>query len=180
MIKAPKPSPYKPGQLRILVAEDNPVNQRIAVSFVEKMGLSVQAVGNGVEALEALKEHAEQGTPFDLVLMDVQMPIMDGYEATKILRMDTNKIVRDVTVIAMTASAIQGDKEKCLQVGMNDYLGKFVFCVFCVFSGMQGVMGANTNSETGSVGNSARKAGAIPHLGSDARRSSYDTTGRQD
>ena len=123
-INVPTPNSHKSGQLRILVAEDNPVNQRIAVSFVEKMGLSVQAVNNGVEAVEALRKHAEMGTPFDLVLMDVQMPIMDGYEATKVLRRDQTKCVRDVTVIAMTASAIQGDREKCLQVGMNDYLGK--------------------------------------------------------
>lgn len=89
-------------RFRVLIAEDNPINQKIAVTFVEKMDMDVKAVGNGVEALNALRENAVKGKPYHLVLMDVQMPIMDGYEATKMLRQDEMAEVRNVTYVSLS------------------------------------------------------------------------------
>ena len=112
-------------QLRICIAEDNPVNQKIAVQFMKKLGFKyVDAYDNGQQAVEGLREKAKAGQPYHIVLMDVQMPVLDGYEATKLLRRDPIDAVRGTLVIAMTASAIQGDREKCLESGMNDYLAK--------------------------------------------------------
>merc|ERR1712093_126085 len=112
-------------QLRICIAEDNPVNQKIAVQFMHKLGFEhVDAYDNGLQAVEGLRAKAKEGTPYHITLMDVQMPVLDGYEATKLLRKDPIDAVRGVLVIAMTASAIQGDREKCLESGMNDYLAK--------------------------------------------------------
>ncbi|CZT04230.1 related to histidine kinase tcsA protein [Rhynchosporium graminicola] len=112
-------------QLRICIAEDNPVNQKIAVQFMRKLGFKyVDAYDNGLQAVEGLRAKAKEGTPYHITLMDVQMPVLDGYEATKLLRRDPIDAVRGVLVIAMTASAIQGDREKCLDSGMNDYLAK--------------------------------------------------------
>ena len=104
---------------RVLVAEDNLVNQKIAIKVLERMGLRVDAVANGLEAVEAL-----HSTPYDLILMDCQMPEMDGYEATRTIRQSLTLVRTDLPVIAMTANAISGDKEKCLAVGMNDYISK--------------------------------------------------------
>jgi signal transduction histidine kinase/CheY-like chemotaxis protein/tetratricopeptide (TPR) repeat protein len=112
-------------QLRICIAEDNPINQKIAIQFLEKLGFKhVDAYDNGMAAVEGLREKARAETPYHIILMDVQMPILDGYEATKLLRRDPLDAVRGILVIAMTASAIQGDREKCLASGMNDYLAK--------------------------------------------------------
>ncbi len=112
-------------QLRICIAEDNPINQKIAIQFVQKLGFKhVDAYENGKAAVEGLREMVNKGTPYHLVLMDVQMPVLDGYEATKLIRRDPIDAVRTVLIIAMTASAIQGDREKCLESGMNDYLAK--------------------------------------------------------
>ena len=111
-------------QLRICIAEDNPINQKIAVSFVTKLGFKSEAYPDGLQAVEALRRESAQQKPFHLVLMDVQMPVLDGYDATKLLRQDEDPAVRDVLVIAMTASAIRGDREKCLDAGMNNYLAK--------------------------------------------------------
>jgi CheY-like chemotaxis protein len=111
--------------LRICIAEDNPVNQKIAVQFMKKLGFKyVDPYDNGQQAVEGLREKAKAGQPYHIVLMDVQMPVLDGYEATKLLRRDPIEAVRGTLVIAMTASAIQGDREKCLESGMNDYLAK--------------------------------------------------------
>ncbi|MCP4753698.1 MAG: response regulator [Proteobacteria bacterium] len=103
--------------MRILVAEDNPTNQDIALAILENVGISVQIANNGREAVTAV-----QDTPFDAVLMDIQMPEMDGYEATRIIRNDPN--LASLPIIAMTAHAMKGDQEKCLQAGMNDYISK--------------------------------------------------------
>ncbi|KAJ2992068.1 hypothetical protein NUW58_g2301 [Xylaria curta] len=112
-------------QLRICIAEDNVINQKIALHFVRKLGYThVDAYENGLKAVEGLRRKAREGKPYHIILMDVQMPILDGYEATKLLRQDSIEEVRSVLVIAMTASAIQGDREKCLAAGMNDYLAK--------------------------------------------------------
>jgi CheY-like chemotaxis protein len=108
-----------PGKLRILLAEDNLVNQKLAVGILGNLGHSVTVANNGVEALEQL-EHSS----FDLVLMDVQMPEMDGLAATRELRRREASTQTHVTVVAMTAHAMKGDRERCLESGMDDYLCK--------------------------------------------------------
>jgi len=105
---------------RILVAEDNIVNQDVALAILRKLGARVELAGNGLEALAALRSG-----DYDLVLMDCEMPEMDGYEATRRIR-DAETGVRNpqVPVIAFTADAVSGDREKCFEAGMNDYLAK--------------------------------------------------------
>ncbi|PHH58792.1 hypothetical protein CDD81_4579 [Ophiocordyceps australis] len=129
--RAASPNPYldltrlPKHEVRICVAEDNPINQKIAMQYVQRLGYRcVGAYENGLKAVEGLRQKARDGQPYHIVLMDVQMPVLDGYEATKLLRRDALEAVRKVLVIAMTASAIQGDREKCLAAGMNDYLAK--------------------------------------------------------
>ena len=111
---------WKKNQVRILLAEDNVTNQQVAVGILRKLALSVDAVFNGAEALRALETR-----PYDLVLMDVQMPVMDGLTATRRIRDPRSSVLNPgVPVIAMTARAMVGDREKCLAVGMNDYISK--------------------------------------------------------
>ncbi|ETI26074.1 hypothetical protein G647_02851 [Cladophialophora carrionii CBS 160.54] len=111
-------------ELRVCIAEDNHINRKIAISFVKKLGFKCEAYEDGKQAYDALKAESKEGRPFHLVLMDVQMPVLDGYEATKAIRADPDPNVNRVLIIAMTASAIRGDREKCLEAGMNDYLAK--------------------------------------------------------
>ncbi|TQV95001.1 sensor histidine kinase/response regulator [Cordyceps javanica] len=111
--------------IRICIAEDNPINQKIAIQYVKRLGYRhVVAYENGMKAIEGLRAKAKDGQPYHIILMDVMMPVLDGYEATKLIRKDPIEAVRKILVIAMTASAIQGDREKCLAAGMNDYLAK--------------------------------------------------------
>ncbi len=110
---------------RVLLAEDNAVNQKVALAWLQKLGCSADAVGNGIEVLEAL-----QRIPYTLIFMDCQMPEMDGFEATRLIRkreLDTGQACpwkSPVYIIALTASVMQGDRETCLAVGMNDYVSK--------------------------------------------------------
>jgi PAS domain S-box-containing protein len=111
---------YSQFEARILVVEDNPVNQKVAQGLLEKFGVKVDLAANGQEALHSLNQ-----LPFDLVLMDCQMPVMDGYEATRQIRIEEAKVVnRRIPIIAMTANSMQGDKEKCLAAGMDDFVSK--------------------------------------------------------
>jgi len=139
-------------ELRICIAEDNLINQRIAISFVHKLGFKCDAYLDGFKTIDALERASANGRPFHLVLMDVQMPHCDGYEgepvlcraltdtpppirfrkennaddilATRLIRKHQDPNIRNILIIAMTASAIQGDREKCLDSGMNNYLAK--------------------------------------------------------
>ena len=104
--------------ISILLAEDNPVNQKLVVKMLEKAGYRIDVAGNGREAVD---KYAETPNAFDIILMDVQMPQMNGLDATRLLR---EKGYNDVPIIAMTANAMKGDREKCLGAGMNDYIAK--------------------------------------------------------
>ena len=118
---APEPLPAPPASfagLRVLLAEDNLVNQRVAVAVMTKLGLAPTVAANGQEALDVWAREA-----FDLILMDCQMPEMDGYEATRAIR-EREAGGRRVPILAMTANAMPGDRERCLESGMDDYLAK--------------------------------------------------------
>jgi len=105
--------------LRILLAEDNTVNQRIAVRILEKIGWKVTAVNNGQEALNILTNQT-----FDVILMDDSMPLLSGVEATQVIRREEKQTGHHVPIIAMTANAMAGDKEKYLASGMDGYVSK--------------------------------------------------------
>jgi CheY-like chemotaxis protein len=105
--------------LRILVAEDNPVNQAVARRLLQKRGHIVTTVNNGREALAAVEKET-----FDMILMDVQMPEMDGLEATRAIRAQERHSGGHLPIIAMTAHAMQGDRELCLAAGMDAYVSK--------------------------------------------------------
>jgi len=114
------PGPFLGSDARILLADDNTTNQQVALGILRKLGLRADAVANGAEAIQALET-----IPYDLVLMDVQMPVMDGMEATRRVRSPLSAVHdHAVPIIAMTAHAMQGDREKCLASGMNDYVTK--------------------------------------------------------
>ncbi len=104
--------------LDILLVEDNPVNQKVALGYLNRMGYKPSAVSNGQEAVDALKQHK-----FDLIFMDLQMPIMDGIEATTEIRRMVPKDAQPI-ILALTANAMPGDRERCFAAGMNDHLSK--------------------------------------------------------
>jgi len=104
--------------IHILLAEDNPVNLKLAKRMLEKAGYMVTVAINGEEAVNLFNGNPDR---FDLILMDIQMPEIDGREATQKLR---KQGFSDIPIIAMTAEAMKGDRERCLQAGMNDYIAK--------------------------------------------------------
>jgi CheY-like chemotaxis protein len=105
--------------LRVLVAEDNPVNQKVAGKILEKLGCEVVVVSDGKQAVDAVFEK-----PFDLVLMDVQMPVLDGLQATRDIRAREKNTGRRTRIVALTANAMQGDEDRCIAAGMDGYLTK--------------------------------------------------------
>ena len=105
---------------RVLVVDDNAINQTVAQFQLEDFGVEVELTENGQEALLLLNQSA-----FDLVLMDCQMPVMDGFKATRLIRDSQSTVLdRTIPIIAMTANAIIGDREKCIAAGMDDYISK--------------------------------------------------------
>ncbi|KAK9474725.1 uncharacterized protein V1510DRAFT_438414, partial [Dipodascopsis tothii] len=118
------PPPRRAGDVLILVVEDNMINQKIAMSVLKRLRYRARAVDNGAEALVALDQAVDADEPYDLVLMDCQMPLIDGYEASRRLRRHPDPRISKMPVIAMTANAVTGDKELCLAAGMSDYLSK--------------------------------------------------------
>jgi CheY-like chemotaxis protein/HPt (histidine-containing phosphotransfer) domain-containing protein len=106
-------------KIRLLLAEDNITNQKVALKILEKAGYRAEAVMNGLEALTALEKN-----PYDLILMDVQMPEMDGFETTGAIRRKEKEKGGHMPIVAMTAHAMKGDRERCLEAGMDDYLSK--------------------------------------------------------
>jgi len=108
------------GAVRVLLAEDNVTNQQVALGILKKLGLRADAVADGSEAIRSLET-----IPYGLVLMDVQMPEMDGFEATRRIRDPRSAVLHHgIPIIAMTAHAMQGDRERCLDAGMDDYVTK--------------------------------------------------------
>ena len=104
---------------KVLVVEDNEINQMVALGMLESLGYEVDTADNGLLALEALEDEV-----YDVILMDCQMPEMDGYEATRRIRTHENRRVASIPIIALTANAMSGDAEKCIAAGMDDYLSK--------------------------------------------------------
>ena len=105
--------------LYILLAEDNIINQKVAVRILEKEGHEVVVANNGREVLDMMKNQS-----FDIILMDVQMPEMDGIETTAAIREEEKKTKKHIPIVAMTALAVKGDREQCLEAGMDDYVAK--------------------------------------------------------
>jgi len=119
-----RPVAQTPGaSLRILLAEDNVVNQKVAVRLLGRLGHTADVVANGAEAVAEVERRAAFGEAYDVVFMDVQMPEMDGLEASRAIRLSPT-IADQPHIIALTANAMEGDREACLDAGADDYLSK--------------------------------------------------------
>ncbi len=116
-------SAVDPGSVRLLLAEDNPINQKVALRLLERLGYVADVAVDGREAVAAIRSAARENRPYDAILMDVQMPEMDGLEATRRIRADL-EIVHQPRIIALTANAMEGDRSTCLAAGADDYLPK--------------------------------------------------------
>ncbi|MEP7285504.1 MAG: response regulator, partial [Chloroflexota bacterium] len=106
---------------RILLVEDNAVNTKVAILQLRRLGYSADTAENGLEAIEAIRNAKDA---YDLVLMDCQMPEMDGFETTHAIREQEKNTNSHLTIVAMTANAMEGDRDLCIQAGMDDYLSK--------------------------------------------------------
>lgn len=126
------------GSLRVLVAEDNPVNQEVTLYHLQKLSIKADVATDGRDVITALSR-----SDYDIVLMDCMMPEMDGYEATRLIREQEKDANKRTTIIAMTANAMQGDREKCIEAGMDDYLAKPI-----VFDDLRSVLAQFTKSKT--------------------------------
>ena len=104
--------------ISILMAEDNPVNQKLILNLLTKAGYHVSIANNGKEAVDIFSSEPDK---YDVIIMDIQMPELNGFDSTKLLR---KKGFKDIPIIAMTANALKGDRENCLEAGMNDYISK--------------------------------------------------------
>lgn len=111
-------------RVKLLLVEDNPINQEVAMGLLEGLNVDAVIANNGIEAIKSLFS-ARESSQFDMILMDCQMPDMDGYECTRLIRLgEAGGIYANIPIIALTANAMQGDKERCLEAGMSDYLSK--------------------------------------------------------
>ncbi|MCU7800682.1 MAG: response regulator, partial [gamma proteobacterium symbiont of Lucinoma myriamae] len=141
-----------PENTRLLLVEDNKVNQLVAKGILKKLGLQTEIAANGVEALKLLNQ-ASEDEPYSLILMDCQMPEMDGYEASRQIRAGkAGDYYKTIAIVALTANAMQGDQEKCLAAGMNDYLSKpidreLLFAKLCKWSVDSSAVKQNIASE---------------------------------
>jgi len=115
---------YAAGPFHLLLAEDNAVNQRLAMRILEKQGHILTVAGNGRQAVAAWEKAQAEGNPYNLILMDIQMPEMDGFEATAAIREREKSLGTHIPIVAMTAHAMKGDRDRCLDKGMDDYVAK--------------------------------------------------------
>ena len=139
-LPSPEAKNAAPDSLHVLLAEDNVVNQRLAVAILQKRGHRVTVVGNGEEAVEASRERR-----FDAILMDVQMPQMDGLEATACIRQREQQTGTRLPIIAMTAHAMKGDRERCIEAGMDAYVSKPIRADE-LFDALEGLASPATNT----------------------------------
>jgi CheY-like chemotaxis protein len=130
--------------LRILLAEDNVVNQKLALRLLQQMGYRADVASNGIEAIECIERQR-----YDVVLMDVQMPEMDGLEASRRITARWPDAARRPRIVAMTANAMQGDREECLAAGMDDYVTKPIRVEALVQALMKVLPGAGSGSGAG-------------------------------
>ncbi len=155
---------------RILVAEDNAVNQIVAVKMLESMGHSADVAANGREALNAV-----QKLPYDLVLMDMQMPEMDGLQATQAIRALPGE-VSNIPIVALTANVVQGDQERCLDAGMNDYISKPVEKQ-ALFKVLESYLSGDTSGENNTSGDDEPDASSRPFVKKDRLQALCDEIG---
>ena len=153
------PAPGVPRSLRVLVAEDNEFNQELAASLLKKRGHVAVIAGNGKAALAAWERE-----PFDLILMDVQMPEMDGFAATQAIRAKERRQASDhVPIIALTAHAMKGDRERCLAAGMDAYVSKPIRAAE-LFEAIGRLLSADVKGAKGEAGSGGAHTGAVLDL----------------